>query len=466
MSETVKAPVLGSRQEKRAFYRNALAIMLPIALQNLMDTAVNSADVIMLSFVSADALGASSLAGQIAFILSNLIYGLSSASAIMAAQYWGKGDCSAVERVLGLALRIALAISLIFTVAAAAAPQSLMRIFTTDKDLIREGAIYLRTVSASYVLGAFAQIYLSVMRSVERVMMTAFVHGGAVLLNMVLNACFIFGWGPFPELGIMGVALATTVTRAVEALVCLIDGLTCRRIRLRLQTLIARGGQLLKDFMRVAVPAAGNDIVWGLAFSVYAMILGRLSKDIVAANSVATVVRNLGTVMCFGTASAAGIILGKTLGESKMAEAKAYAKRFIGMAVWTALIGGAAILLLRPVVMDFMHLYVKDATPLARKELNLMLYINTYYIMGVSLNTMLICGIFRSGGDVRYGLICDTVAMWGYAVPMGLFCAFVLKLPEMWVYFVLCLDEFVKLPVNFWYYGKKRWVKNITREQV
>lgn len=215
MSEKTKVQTLGSRQEKRAFYRNALAIMLPIALQNLMDTAVNSADVIMLSFVSADALGASSLAGQIAFILSNLIYGLSSASAIMAAQYWGKGDCSTVERVLGLALRIALAISLIFTVAAAAAPQSLMRIFTTDKDLIREGAIYLRTVSASYVLGAFAQIYLSVMRSVERVMMTAFVHGGAVLLNVVLNACFIFGWGPFPELGIMGVALATTITRVV-----------------------------------------------------------------------------------------------------------------------------------------------------------------------------------------------------------------------------------------------------------
>ena len=94
-----------------------------------------------------------------------------------------------------------------------------------------------------------------------------------------------------------------------------------------------------------------------------------------------------------------------------------------------------------------------------------MLYINAYYIMGISLNTMLICGIFRSGGDVRYGLICDTVAMWGYAVPIGLLCAFVLKLPEMWVYFILCLDEFVKLPVNFWYYGKRKWLKNITRDE-
>jgi len=260
------------------------------------------------------------------------------------------------------------------------------------------------------------------------------------------------------------VALATTITRAVEAVVCVIDGTMCRRITLRLKDILSRGGALVKDFLCIAVPAAGNDIVWGLAFSVYSVILGHLSSDIVAANSVATVVRNLGTVACFGTASAAGIVLGKTLGESKLEEAKAYAKRFIGMAVWTALIGGAVILLIRPFVMDFMHLSVKDATQKAKDYLGLMLFINAYYIMGMSLNTMLICGIFRSGGDVRYGLICDTVAMWGYAVPVGLLCAFVFKLPEMWVYFILCLDEFVKLPVNFWYYRKRRWLKNITRD--
>jgi len=456
---------LGTPQEKRGFYRNALGIMLPIALQNLMDTAVNSADVIMLSYVSQEALSASSLAGQVAFIMSNLIYGLSSASSVMAAQYWGKGDRKAVERVLGMALRLALMVSIVFALAAAVFPAQIMRIFTPDPALIAEGETYLRAVSASYVLGAFAQIYLSVMRSVERVKITAIVHGGAVAMNVVLNACFIFGIGPFPKLEILGVALATTITRVVEALVCVIDGCLCRRIRLRVKYLLARGGQLMKDFVKLAVPAAANDIIWGLAFSVYSIILGHLSSDIVAANSVASVVRNLGTVMCFGTASAAGIVLGKTLGENRLEEAKVYAKRFIGMAIVTAVIGGVAVLLLRPPVLNFMHLYVKDATQVAKDELNLMLYINSYYIMGVSLNTMLICGIFRSGGDVRYGLICDAVSMWGYAVPVGLLCAFVLKLPEMWVYFILCLDEFVKLPVNFWYYSKKRWVKNITRDQ-
>ena len=175
-------------------------------------------------------------------------------------------------------------------------------------------------------------------------------------------------------------------------------------------------------------------------------------------------VRSVGSAFCFGSASCAAIVLGNVMGEGKLEEARVYAGRFVRLAIWTALLGGVAVLLMRPFVMNFMHLYV-TVTDVVRSELSTMLYINSYYIMGMSLNTMLICGIFRAGGDVKYGLVCDTFAMWGYAVPIGLICAFVLKLPEMWVYFILCLDEFVKMPVNFWHYFKRGWLRNITRER-
>lgn len=456
---------LGSKQEKRAFYRHALKITAPIALQNFMDAAVSSADVIMLSFVSQSALAASSLAGQVAFVLNMLLYGVCSGASVLSAQYWGKGDTRAVERVLGLALKLTLLVAMLFTLAAAIVPDWIMRIFTTDQALINDGMLYLRAVSASYVLGGFTTVYLGVMRSVERVKMSAAVHCSAVLMNVLLNACFIFGFGPFPKLGIVGVALATSITRAIEVAVCLIDSAIGRKVRLRFKYLVARGGELMRDFMKFALPAAANDIIWGLAFSVYSVILGHLSSDIVAANSVATVVRNLGTVVCFGTSSAAAIMMGKALGENRISEANAYAGRFIKLAVATALIGGVVILCCRPLVMQFMHLYV-EVTDVVRAELSIMLYINSYYIMGSSLNTMLICGIFRSGGDVKFGLICDIIAMWVYAVPIGLICAFVIKLPEMWVYFVLCLDEFVKIPAVVRHYRKRNWLRNITRDNV
>jgi len=451
------------RREKRAFYRRALRTTLPIAFQNLLDAAVSSADVIMLSFVSQSALAASSLAGQVAFILGNLIYGLSSGAAVLSAQYFGKGDRRAVERVLGIALRIALLVSLLFGLAALFLPAQVMRIFTDDSQLIADGILYLRAVSPSYVLGAAASLYLAVMRSVGRVKMSAAIHSGAVVMNVVLNACFIFGFGPFPELGIVGVALATSITRFVEVLICLADNAFGKIIRLRFKDLFAKGGALMRDFIQFSIPAAANDIIWGLAFSVYSIILGHLSSDIVAANSVATVVRNLSASFCFGAASASAIILGNTMGENKLEEARIYAGRFMKIAFFSAIAGGVLILLCRPVVLDFMHLYV-TVTDVVKHELSLMLYISSYYIIGMSMNTMMVCGIFRSGGDVRFGLAGDTVAMWVFAVPVGLLSAFVFKLPEMWVYFILCLDEFVKMPAFFIHYRKKKWLKNLTRE--
>ena len=259
------------------------------------------------------------------------------------------------------------------------------------------------------------------------------------------------------------VAMATSLTRLAEFLVCAADSRLCRTLRLKKADFLAFDRVLLGDFIRFSVPAAANDVIWGLAFSIYSVILGHLSSDIVAANSVAAVVRNLGTVVCFGVSSSAAIILGKTMGDNRLEEARIYAGRFLGLSVWTALAGGALILLGRPLILRFMHYYV-TVTDTVRSELDVMLLINSYYILGQSLNTMLICGIFRAGGDVRFGLRCDVIAMWLYAVPVGLISAFVLRLPEMWVYFILCLDEFIKMPVVIAHYRKGDWLRNITRE--
>ena len=463
MKQTDTAPALGSRQEKKRFYLRVLSITAPIVLQNFMDAAVSSADVIMTSFVGQDALAAASLAGQVMFVLHMLLFGISSGASILGAQYWGRKDVRTVERVLGLSVRTAVLLGAVFTAAAAAAPRLLMHIFTDEPALVEEGVRYLRAVSPAYVLGSFVSVYLAVMRSARRVKMSAAIHCSAVVMNVVLNACFIFGLGPFPALGITGVALATSITRAAELLVCVADGAVNRTVRLRPGDLVARHRTLMGDFIRYAVPSAANDIIWGLAFSVYSVILGHLSSDVVAANSVASVVRNLGTVACFGSASSAAILLGNSMGEGRLEEARVWAGRFAWLAVWTALAGGGVILLCRPLVLKFMYLYV-TVTDTVRSELSTMLYINSYYILGASLNTMLICGIFRSGGDVKFGLLCDAVSMWCYAVPMGLFCAFVLRLPEMWVYFILCLDEFVKIPVNLIHYRKRAWLRNITRD--
>ena len=105
-------------------------------------------------------------------------------------------------------------------------------------------------------------------------------------------------------------------------------------------------------------------------------------------------------------------------------------------------------------------------TEAGRGYLKGMLLINTYYVMGQAVNTTLIAGIFRAGGDSRFGFVCDTIDMWCYAVPLGFLAAAALKLPPLAVYFLLCTDEFVKWPWVFRHYRSRKWLRNITRENV
>lgn len=442
-----------------SFSRNLLRLAVPIVLQNLVTTAVSSADVIMLGFVSQDALAAGSLASQIMFIL-NLVYsGISSGVIMLAAQYWGKQDTLTIERIMGIGMRISILISTVFFILAFFFPALLMRIFTNDMQLVSTGIPYLKIVSFSYLFMSISQVYLCTMRTIERVIFATAANASALLLNILLNAVFIFGLLGAPQMGIAGVALATTIARGIEFVICMLDALKFKTIRFRPSTIFERHKLLFTDFMKYSLPAFGNEVSWGLAFSMYSVIMGHLGSDIVAANAVVVVARNLGTVACFGIANAGAILLGKSIGAGRMETVKADASKFCKITFISGMIGGIFIFLLRPLFMN-----MADLTATAQEYLNIMLFINMYYVLGQAMNTAVICGVFRSGGDSKWGFICDTIDMWGYAVPIGFFAAFVLKLPPMWVYFIICTDEFVKIPFVYKHYKSYKWLKNITRE--
>ena len=308
---------------------------------------------------------------------------------------------------------------------------------------------------------SISQVYLCTMRAIERVIFATAANGSALVLNILLNAVFIFGLFGAPKLGIMGVALATSISRGVELLICLLDNVSARIIRFRLRTLWMKNKVLSSDFLKYSLPAFGNEIVWGVAFSMYSVIMGYLGSDMVAANAVVVVARNLGTVACFGIANAGAILLGKSIGAGHTETVKADASRFCRLTLIAGILGGIVIFLLKP-----LFLRMADLTPAAQGYLNIMLLINMYYVVGQAMNSAVICGVFRSGGDSRWGFICDTIDMWGYAVPLGFIAAFVLKLPPMWVYFLICTDEFVKIPFVYKHYKSYKWLKNITREFV
>lgn len=452
---------MGENLRKDTFYSQIFKLVLPIIIQNLLSAAVSSADVVMLNYVGQSSISAVSLASQYANVLFMVFYGLGTGATMLCAQYYGKGDKKAIQVVEGIALRFSMLISAAFAAMALFFPEVMMRLFTNDTELITVGASYLRFMSVSYLCWGITEVYLAVLRSVGRVTISTALNVLAFSLNIILNAVFIFGLFGAPKLGAMGVAIATSLSRLTELMACFVVSHLSKDIKLDFRYLFVRNKPLFSDFVKLSLPALGNDISWSVAFSMYSVILGHLGTDVVAANSFVVVVRNFGTVMCFGMASAGGILLGNMIGENKMEEAQAGSKKLMKLTVISGAIGGLIILAATPFVLKYASLSEQ-----AMHYLKYMLLINTYYVMGAAVNTSLICGVFRAGGDSKFGFVCDTIDMWCYAVPLGFIAAFVLKLPVMAVYFLLCTDEFVKWPWVIGHYRSGKWLNNITRDNL
>ena len=443
-----------------SFYRTVIALVVPMALQNLINVGVTAADVIMLGAVGEDALSGASLAGQVQYIMTLFLFGLTSGATVLTAQYWGKGDKDAIEKILGIAVKTAVFVTALFTAAALVVPGLLLRIFTSDPVVIAEGIKYLRIVAFTYVMIGITQAYLYIMRSVERVIVATVVYLLSLICNIIMNSIFIFGLFGLPAMGVSGAALGTLCARILE--VVLVAGYARffnKDIKLRLRYVIHTDKVLFGDFMKYALPVVINEVMWGLGTAANTAILGHMGSPVVAANSVAQVARQLATVVSFGLSSAAAIYLGKTIGEKRMEHARAYAKRFIGLSLIMGVLGGAVILIASPVASAFLSLSAE-----AKDYLRIMFFVMSYFVVGQAFNTTMVVGIFRSGGDTRFGLILDVSTMWCCSILLGFLAAFVFKLSVPVVYMILMSDEIIKIPITSWRYRSCKWLRDVTRD--
>lgn len=443
------------------FYKSVFALVFPMAIQNLINVGVTATDVFMLGRVGETVLSGASLAGQIQFIMTLVFFGITAGATVLTAQYWGKREIKTIEKVLGMALTGGILIAAVFSLLAVTIPEALMRIYTSDPAVIAEGAKYLRIVGVSYLFMAVTQVYLNIMRSIERVVVATVIYFISLVVNFVINGILIFGLFGAPRLEIVGAAIGTLTARVTETvLVLLYARFKNQVVKIRLRYLIHIDRVLLHDFLVYSMPVVLNELMWGLGSSCNTAIIGHLGSAAVAANSVAQVARQLAQVVVFGISNATAIWLGKTLGEGKLLHAKAYAKRFVGLSLVLGAAGGALILILGPIVAKVLTL-----SALSQKYLKFMFFVMSYFVVGQAFNTTMVCGIFRSGGDTKFGLYMDVLSMWGCSILFGFLAAFVFHAGVLTVYVILMSDEIIKMPVSYWRYRKYKWLKDVTREQ-
>ena len=458
MKNTISGTTDLMSRKNSVFYKQLGKLVIPIAVQNFMSALVSASDALMLGFLDQSSLSAVSLATQVSFVLNLFLMAITIGLTILAAQYWGKEDVCAVEHVLAIALRLSVAVSVVFAAASFFVPGLLMRIFTNDEALIRLGEQYLQIVAVSFLFTAVSQVYLCVMKNSGRVIKSTVYGSVALVLNLVLNTVLIFGCMGIRGMGIRGAAVATLLARTIELLLVLNENRKKDVVRMRASYLRQPKKTLRADFKKYTAPVLANEIVWGCGFTMFSVIMGHLGTDAVAANAIANIVKNLIACVAVGVGTGSGIMVGNELGRGNTALAKEYGDRLCHISIAIGALSGILILLASPLILKFSGALSNEA----KGYLQIMLYICSYYMIGKSVNSTLVAGIFCAGGDTKFGLLCDIVTMWIIIVPIGFFAAFVLKLPVLFVYLLLNLDETVKLPAVYVHYKKYRWVKNLT----
>ena len=442
-------------ERKRSLRKEIDRLALPIALQQFMTALVGACDAIMLGKLSQDAMSAVSLATQVTFVFNLFMFAFMAGENMFVAQYYGKGDYTGISQVFSLVTKICGCIAVVFLAGTLFFPEQLMRILTNEETLIVLGSEYLRVIGISYVFSGIAQTFLAIMKNCGAVNMSTLINGVMVILNIALNAVFIFGLSGFPKMGIKGAALATVLATVVQFLWSV--GYVLCRIRAVKFSLRSCEKKLFGRFWQKTVPLLINNLAWGIGFSMYSVIMGHLGTDAVAANGIANISKNLVVCFCLGLGNAGSIIVGNRLGADRLQEAKEVGETLTKTAIIAGIVSGLVLIALSPFITKMV-----DLTPTARGYLQKMLLISSYYIAGKSVNCMTIGGIFAAGGDSKFGMLCDSVTLWCIIVPLGCICAFILKLPVMVVYFVLNLDEIIKLPVVYKHYKKYKWIKNLT----
>ncbi len=450
-------------KEKR-FYKNIAAITIPIALQNLITFATNMMDTVMLGRAdnTGTFLSASSLANQPFFILSLVCFGLAGASTVLSAQYWGKRDTASIRAIFSIVLKIAFLLSLLMTLAVLLFPAAIMGLYSNNSEIIEAGVSYLKILGFAYILFGLSNTMICCIRSIELVKISVVVNITSFCTNVFLNWVLIFGHLGAPALGIRGAAIATLTARIAEFIITFtyiffID----KRLKFRPKHLLLMNKVFAVDLFKHGLPVFINEVMWSLGITVQAAVLGHIAYsagDPVAANSIASTVQQLSTVVIFGIANAAGIIIGKSIGSGNIERAGTEAQTLKYLSYVVGVAACIIILLLKNIVIDFYT--VGAETKLLAHQLMITI---AFITIGVSVSSISIVGILRGGGDTRYCMIMEIVALWFIATPLAILASF-LQLPVPAVLVMMKIDEPLKSIASVIRINSGKWIKSLARD--
>lgn len=446
----------------KSFYKFFIILVISLAFQNLLVYGVNLVDNLMLGAYSEKALSGSALCNQIQFLLQMLVVGAGEGAVVLGSQYWGKKELKPIPHIIGVTLRFGVGIAVVLFLVVFMAPAQVLGLLTNDQTVILEGVKYLKIICFTYIIFTATNILTASLRAIGVVSIGYIVSAATLCINICLNTCLIFGRFGFPELGIRGAAYATLVSRCVELLI-VIYYLKYKehKLNLTLKKLLLIDISYVRDYTKVSLPVLLNQAQWGIAQMIQTAILGHLGTAAIAANSIAVIVFQVISVVAYGAASAAGITVGKTIGEDNLEKLHEIVHTLQIVFLGIGIVSGLLIFLVSDPILEVYHISL-EAKMLA-KQFMCVLAVTT---VGTAYQMACDNGIIRGGGDTSFSMKMNLISMWGIIVPFSAIAAFGLKMPPVIVFALLKSDQIYKVIPVVIHLRKWNWVKKITRVSV
>lgn len=445
---------------KKQFFRDMFRVALPITIQGLLQAALSLIDQIMIGRLGSASIAGVGLGAKFISLFTVTMTAIVTVAGILIAQYCGSRKKKGISDSFFSNLYLALLVALIFMVLSLSIPEQIMSLYSKDAETVGEAVTYLRIMTLGFVPQTVTLMLSALLRNMDAAKIPMIAGGVSVVSNTVLNYLLIFGIGSFPAMGVAGAALATAISRIIELLI--IFGMFLKvnkKKQVELNPTIRFDKEFLKKIVLILAPILCCEFLWSLGENVYAIIYGRIGTESCAAMTLTYPLQTLAIGALSGVSAAAGVMIGNLLGKDDKERAYADSKSFVKVTIVTAVIISALIALLGS---SYVKIFQVSAD--TRQLTVYILFAYALVFPAKVINMVLGGGILRSGGKTKYIMAVDMIGTWIFGVPLGLLSAYVWKLPIHYVYFILSMEEYVRVLLCTLIFKSKRWMVNMTEK--
>ena len=448
------------------FYRRLWTLAAPMILQNIITTSLGFADTFMVGLLGNAEMAAATAANVPVFIIQVVIFGFQSGMAVLVSQYWGRGDTDSINRCLGVALYAVTGFSTLLALITFLFPAQVLRLITPNEELVDLAVRYIQIVGFSYIFNGISSIYAGIQRSTEYPKFGMLLFGVSMCVNTFLNFVLIFGHFGAPAMGITGAAVATLTSRVVEFVIAAVFALSSRRLPLRWSCILRPGRAIVRSFLTYSTPVVCNEAMWSIGTSMLTVIMGHManSQDMLAAYALVGNIDKLSTVVCFGLAGSAAVIVGKEIGQGHSRE-RVYEVSWTLLLV-SMLVGGAVMALLLVLLPTFFRPVLFPLFQLAPGAAEAATYLAVVYAVFMPMRAFditNITGVLRAGGDARVASLIDIGPLWLAAIPLMALAGLVLDAPTWVVCIAMQAENLLKCPIGLVRFHSRKWINDVTQ---